>query len=114
MVIDTGEVRVPRMAGGFAGRSQLLGGMAMELHEETVVDPRFGHYANQDLAEYRVAVNVEGGVSWIDEHDPHVNPMGSKGIFGTAATIASAIYQATGIRVRDLPITPTSSSDEEI
>jgi len=49
-------------------------------------------------------------VSWIDEEDPHVNPMGVKGIgeigiVGTAASIANAVYHATGIRVRDLPIT---------
>ena len=48
-------------------------------------------------------------VSWIDEDDPHVNPMGAKGIgemgiTGTAAAIANAVYHATGIRVRDLPI----------
>ena len=122
---DTGEVRVPRMVGVFAvgrminaktGRSQLLGGMAMglsmALHEETVLDPRFGHYANHDFAEYHIATNADVGnidVSWIDEHDPHVNPMGAKGIgevgiTGTAAAIANAVHHATGIHVRDLPI----------
>jgi xanthine dehydrogenase YagR molybdenum-binding subunit len=50
-------------------------------------------------------------VAWIDEHDPHVNPMGSKGIgeigiCGSPAAIANAVYHATGVRVRDLPITP--------
>ena len=124
--IDSGEVRVPRLLGVFAvgriinaktGRSQLLGGMtmglSMALHEESVLDPRFGHYATQDLASYHIATNADVGaveVAWIDEDDPRVNPMGAKGIgeigiVGTAAAIANAVYHATGVRVRDLPIT---------
>ncbi len=124
---DTGEVRVPRMTGVFAvgnvinpgtARSQFIGGMAMglsmALHEESLVDGRFGHVVNQDLAEYHIPTNADVGeidVSWIDEDDPYVNPMGSKGIgeigiVGSAAAIANAVYHATGIRVRDLPITP--------
>jgi xanthine dehydrogenase YagR molybdenum-binding subunit len=123
---DTGEVRVPRLLGVFAvgrvinaktGRSQLIGGMtmglSMALHEETILDPRFGHFANHDLAEYHIATNADTlaiEAHWIDEDDPHVNPMGAKGIgeigmTGTAAAIANAVYHATGIRVRDLPIT---------
>jgi xanthine dehydrogenase YagR molybdenum-binding subunit len=98
-------------------RSQFLGGMtmglSMALHEESVMDPRFGDYVNHDFAEYHIATNADVGtidVSWIDEDDPHVNPMGAKGIgeigiVGTAAAIANAVYHATGIRVRDLPIT---------
>jgi xanthine dehydrogenase YagR molybdenum-binding subunit len=123
---DSGEVRVPRLLGVFAaGRiinpktasSQLLGGMtmglSMALHEHSVVDPRFGHVVNHDFAEYHIAANADVGsveVDWLDEEDPHVNPMGSKGIgelgiVGTAAAIANAVFHATGIRVRDLPIT---------
>jgi xanthine dehydrogenase YagR molybdenum-binding subunit len=123
---DTGEVRVPRLLGVFAigqminaktGRSQLLGGMSMglsmALFEESVLDPRFGHVVNHDFAEYHIATNADVGVvdvAWIDEDDPYVNPMGSKGIgelgiVGTAAAIANAVYHATGIRVHDLPIT---------
>jgi xanthine dehydrogenase YagR molybdenum-binding subunit len=124
---DTGEVRVPRMTGVFAvgnvinaktARSQFIGGMtfglSMALHEESLVDPRFGHVVNHDFAEYHIPTNADVGemdVAWIDEHDPHVNPMGSKGIgeigiCGSPAAIANAVYHATGIRVRDLPITP--------
>jgi xanthine dehydrogenase YagR molybdenum-binding subunit len=123
---DTCEVRVERMVGVFAvgrvlnaktTRSQLLGGMAwglsMALLEESVLDPRYGDYANADLAEYHVAVNADVGeidVGWIEEDDPYVSPMGAKGvgeigIVGAAAAIANAVHHATGVRVRDLPIT---------
>src|SRR6266446_5654896 len=123
---DTGEVRVPRLLGVFAigrvinpktARSQLLGGMtmglSMALHEASVLDPRFGDFVNHDFAEYHIATNADVGtidVTWIDEEDLHVNPLGAKGvgeigIVGTAAAIANAVYHATGIRVRELPIT---------
>jgi xanthine dehydrogenase YagR molybdenum-binding subunit len=122
----TGEVRVPRMLGVFAvgrvinpktARSQLLGGMtmglSMALHEASVLDPHFGDFVNHDFAEYHIATNADVGaieVTWIEEEDPYVNPMGAKGlgeigIVGTAAAIANAVAHATGIRVRDLPIT---------
>jgi xanthine dehydrogenase YagR molybdenum-binding subunit len=124
---DTGEVRVPRMTGVFAvgniinpktARSQILGGMtmglSMALHEESMVDGRFGHVVNHDFAEYHIPTSADVGeidVAWIDEEDPHVNPMGSKGIgeigiVGSSAAVANAVHHATGIRVRDLPITP--------
>jgi xanthine dehydrogenase YagR molybdenum-binding subunit len=124
--VDSGEVRVPRLLGVFAvgrvlnartGRSQLLGGMSMglsmALHEESVLDPRFGDYATHDFASYHIATNADVGsveVAWIDEDDRRVSAMGAKGmgevgIVGTAAAIANAVYHATGIRVRDLPIT---------
>ncbi|TCK24520.1 xanthine dehydrogenase family protein molybdopterin-binding subunit [Pseudonocardia endophytica] len=123
---DTGEVRVPRMLGVFAAgriinpqtaRSQFLGGMvwglSMALHEESVLDPRTGHWVNHDLAGYHVAVHADVGemdAEWVDEDDPYVNPMGAKGIgeigiVGAAAAIANAAHHATGVRVRSLPIT---------
>jgi xanthine dehydrogenase YagR molybdenum-binding subunit len=124
---DTGEVRVPRLLGVFAvgriidetlARSQFIGGMTMglgmALMEETVVDEEAGDFLNHDLAQYHIAAcadvqDIEA--TWIDEEDPHLNPMGSKGIgeigiVGTAAAIANAVYNATGRRIRDLPITP--------
>jgi xanthine dehydrogenase YagR molybdenum-binding subunit len=124
---DTGEVRVPRALAIFAcgrivnaktARSQFIGGMTMgigmALLEESKLDPRFGDYVNHDLAGYHVAVNADVPsieVGWIDEVDEHVNPMGAKGIgeigiVGTAAAVANAVFDATGVRVRDLPITP--------
>jgi xanthine dehydrogenase YagR molybdenum-binding subunit len=124
--VDTGEIRVPRLHGTFAAgrilnprtaRSQFIGGMtmglSMALFEESVLDPRFGHVVNHDLAEYHVVTNADVGevqAHWVDEHDPHVNAMGSKGIgeigiVGTAAAVSNAVWHATGVRVRDLPIT---------
>jgi len=87
-------------------------GVGMALLEETHIDPRNGRYVNADLAEYQVPVNADIGtidVHFVDEHDSHVNPIGAKGageigITGVAASIANAVYHATGKRVRDLPI----------
>jgi xanthine dehydrogenase YagR molybdenum-binding subunit len=122
----SGEIRIPRMLAVFdAGRiinpllarSQLIGGMTMgigmALHEQSVLDPRFGHVVNHDFAEYHIPVNADIAdvqAHWLDGHDPHTNPMGSKGIgeigiTGAAAAIANAAWHATGVRVRDLPIT---------
>ncbi|GAB3708828.1 xanthine dehydrogenase family protein molybdopterin-binding subunit [Nocardiopsis oceani] len=124
---DTGEVRVPRMLGVYSvgrvinprtARSQLVGGMvmglSMALHEQSVVDPRFGHVVNGDLAGYHVAANADVGeveAFWLDEADPHLNPMGAAGvgeigIVGMPAAIVNAAHHATGLRVRELPLTP--------
>jgi xanthine dehydrogenase YagR molybdenum-binding subunit len=124
---DTGEVRVPRATSVYAAgrivnartaRSQFLGGftmgLSMALHEETVTDERLGHYVNHDLAEYHIATNADVGeidIAWVDEDDPLVNELGIKGIgeigiTGAAAAVANAYWHATGLRIRDLPITP--------
>jgi xanthine dehydrogenase YagR molybdenum-binding subunit len=125
--VDTGEVRVPRMVGVFScgrivnprtARSQFIGGMvwglSMALHEHSVMDHTLGHVVNHDLAEYHVPAHADIGdidVSWLDEEDLHVNPMGTKGIgeigiVGSAAAVANAVHNATGMRMRHLPITP--------
>jgi len=123
---DLGEVRVARIVGAYAAgrilnaklaRSQFIGGIvygvAMALHEQTVVDPRSGRYLNADLSEYLVPVHADIGeidIVLVDEDDPHVDSIGVKGIgeigtTGVAAAIANAVYNATGTRIRDLPIT---------
>ncbi|HXH97667.1 MAG TPA: xanthine dehydrogenase family protein molybdopterin-binding subunit [Gaiellaceae bacterium] len=122
----TGVVRVTRLLGVFGvgrvvnprtARSQLLGGMtwgiSMALHERSPMDVRYGDFMAKDLSSYHVATAADVpriDVAWIDEVDPHINPVGSKGvgeigIVGTAAAIANAVHDATGVRVRDLPIT---------
>lgn len=124
---DTGEVRVRRMLGTFAAgrilnpklaRSQLIGGMvwgiSSALHEEALLDHRTGAFVNRDLAGYHVPVHADIPrieVTFIDEHDPLANPLGSKGIgelgaCGSNAAIANAVAHATGVRVRQFPITP--------
>ncbi|MFF2819336.1 xanthine dehydrogenase family protein molybdopterin-binding subunit [Kitasatospora cineracea] len=124
--LDTGEIRVPRLLGVFAAgrivnprtaRSQFIGGMtmglSMALHEHSVLDPRTGHVVNHDLADYHITANAdvtEVEAHWLDEHDPHVNAMGTKGIgeigiVGTAAAVSNAVWHACGVRVRDLPVT---------
>ena len=79
------------------------------------MDARSGRVPNANLAEYAVPVHADSppvmDVIFVDEHDPHVNPLGVKGvaelaIVGIAPAIANAIYHATGTRVRELPVTP--------
>ena len=91
----------------------VVGGIGMALHEETVIDHRYGRFINHNFAEYHVPVNADIhdiDVIFVHEVEPHLNPLGVKGIgeigiVGTAAAIANAVYHATGVRVRDLPIT---------
>ncbi|MFZ3582816.1 xanthine dehydrogenase family protein molybdopterin-binding subunit [Loktanella sp. DJP18] len=122
----TGEARVRRMHGSFAAgrilnpktaRSQCLGGMTfgigMALTEELIHDARDGHLVNRDLAEYHIPVNADVPqltVNFLHERDPYANPMQAKGIgelgiCGAGASIVNAIFDATGVRVRDLPAT---------
>ncbi|UWR21738.1 xanthine dehydrogenase family protein molybdopterin-binding subunit [Sulfitobacter sp. S190] len=122
----TGETRVRRMLGVFSAgrilneqtaRSQCHGGMIFgigaALTEELVHDPRDGHVVNHDLAEYHVPVNLDVpqlDVMFLQERDAWANPIQSKGvgelgISGAGAAITNAIFNATGVRVRDYPAT---------
>jgi xanthine dehydrogenase YagR molybdenum-binding subunit len=122
----TGETRVRRMLAVCAcgrilnpktARSQVIGAMTMgvgaALMEELVVDTRYGYFVNHDLAMYEVPVHADiphQEVIFLDEVDPISSPMKAKGvaelgICGVAAAVANAIYNATGVRVRDYPIT---------
>ncbi|MET3496888.1 aldehyde oxidoreductase molybdenum-binding subunit PaoC [Variovorax boronicumulans] len=122
----TGEIRVRRMlavcaAGRIlnpkAARSQVIGAMTMgvggALMEELAVDKRHGFFVNHDLAGYEVPVHADiphQDVIFLDETDPISSPMKAKGVgelgmCGVAAAVANAVYNATGIRVRNYPIT---------
>ncbi|MFA7752067.1 molybdopterin cofactor-binding domain-containing protein, partial [Klebsiella pneumoniae] len=93
-------------------RGGIIMGLGLALTEETLFDARTGRVMNPSLAEYHVPVHMdvpEIGVIWTDLPDPHA-PMGARGIgeigiTGVGAAIANAVYNATGTRVRDLPIT---------
>ena len=123
---DLGQVRVTRLVGAFAAgtiinprmvQSQYYGGMiwglSFALHEHAVVDRRSGRIMNANLADYHVPVNadvpsVEAII--VEERDPHVNALGVKGvgeisITGTVGAIANAVWHATGVRIRNFPIT---------
>ncbi|MGW5306287.1 xanthine dehydrogenase family protein molybdopterin-binding subunit [Streptomyces griseoluteus] len=123
----TGEVRARRMLGVFAAgrilntrtaRSQFVGamimGLGMALTEGSTMDAPFGDFPEADLASYHVPAHADVPAieaDWIEEDDPHLNPMGSKGvgeigIVGTAAALGNAVHHATGIRFRELPLTP--------
>ncbi|MDV3457942.1 xanthine dehydrogenase family protein molybdopterin-binding subunit [Sphingomonas sp. HF-S4] len=109
--VDIGRVLSPVTA-----RSQVLGaitmGLGQALCEETLVDPRFGRYLNIDLGEYLVPVSADVpkiDVSFVGEPDPQSGVLGAKsageiGIVGAAAAVANAVYDATGLRPRTLPI----------
>ncbi|MGC2087687.1 MAG: xanthine dehydrogenase family protein molybdopterin-binding subunit [Bradyrhizobium sp.] len=122
---DLGQVRVSRMIGAFAAgriinprmvKSQLIGGMiwgiSFALHEEAITDHRTGRIMNANLGEYHVPVNADVPAIeafTVEEIDPHVNPLGIKGvgeigITGSAGAVANAVWHATGVRVRRFPI----------
>jgi xanthine dehydrogenase YagR molybdenum-binding subunit len=122
---ELGQVRVSRMVGAFAAgriinphlvRSQLLGGMiwgmSFALHEEAITDQRSGRIMNANLGEYHIPVNADVPpmeALAVEEHDPHVNALGIKGvgeigITGSAGAVANAVWHATGVRVRRFPI----------
>lgn len=121
----TGAIRVPRMVGAFAAgrimnprtaRNQLAGGqiwgVASALHEATEIDAATARFVNQDLAEYHLAVSADIGevqTLMLDEADNLINPLGIKGvgelgITGVNAAVANAVFHATGVRLRKLPI----------
>jgi xanthine dehydrogenase YagR molybdenum-binding subunit len=124
---DLGTVKVDRIVGVMdvgtimnlkTATNQIMGGMifgiGMALMENTQYDPNNGRVVTRDLAQYLVPVHAdipEIEVQFIDKPDPYISPIGARGIgeigiTGIAAAIANAIYNATGKRVRDLPITP--------
>lgn len=123
---DLGSIRVARLTGVYnvgrmlnvkTARSQLMGGLVWgigaALEEATTLDKQYGRFINANLAEYHVPVNADVGaldVLVLDEPDPFINSLGSRGIgeigiTGVVAAIGNAVYHATGVRVRDLPIT---------
>jgi xanthine dehydrogenase YagR molybdenum-binding subunit len=91
-----------------------VGGIGMALMEEIVIDQRYGKFINNNFADYHVPVNAdipEMEVYFVNKKDPYTNPMGSKGLgeialVGMAPAVANAIFNATGKRIRSLPITP--------
>ena len=122
----TGEIRLRRMLGVFTAgrilnaktaRSQAIGGMTFgvgaALMEAAVIDKRYGYFVNHDLAEYHVVVHADVpaiDAVFLPELDDLSSPMKSKGIgelgiCGAGAAVANAVYNATGIRIRDYPLT---------
>ncbi|NGX98758.1 MAG: xanthine dehydrogenase family protein molybdopterin-binding subunit [Candidatus Afipia apatlaquensis] len=110
--IAAGRVVNPK-TGGSQIMGAIVGGIGMALQEETVYDHGIGRIINANIAEYHVPVNADINdiqVIFVDEKDTLINPLGMKGlgeigIVGVAAAVANAVYHATGVRVRDLPIT---------
>ncbi|RYF64736.1 MAG: xanthine dehydrogenase family protein molybdopterin-binding subunit, partial [Cytophagaceae bacterium] len=112
-VTGAGTILNPKTA-----RSQIIGGnvwgIGMALTEESILDPRLGNFVTRSFADYHVPSNLDIGemdAIFIREDDQKANKMGIKGIgevgiVGVAAAVANAIFNATGKRVRDLPITP--------
>jgi xanthine dehydrogenase YagR molybdenum-binding subunit len=112
-VVDAGRVvshktATSQMVGG------AVGGIGMVLTEEAIFDHKYGRYVNGNFADYHVPVNADiqdMEAIFIDKPDPYINPIGTKGIgeislIGVAAAVANAVYNATGKRIRELPITP--------
>ena len=123
---DLGLVRMPRCVATYAAgriinpltaRSQFIGGITwgygQAILEASIFEPQLGRFLSKNLAGYLIPVNADIGnidVSFVDDADPHVGPLGAKGIgelsaVGVSAAIANAVFHATGARVRDLPIT---------
>jgi len=117
-VADSGRIISPKTA-----RSQVIGGaimgIGMALTEETVIDHRYGKVMNASFADYHVPVNADIPqieALFVNKPDYNINPLGAKGmgeiaLIGMAAAVANAVYNATGKRVRELPITPDKLVD---
>ena len=122
---ELGQIRATRVLGAFAAgrvinprlvRSQYYGGMiwgvSFALHERANMDPRSGRCLNANLSDYHVPVNADVPsveAILVEEHDPHINPLGVKGVgeigvTGSAGAVANAVWHATGVRVRRFPI----------
>jgi xanthine dehydrogenase YagR molybdenum-binding subunit len=123
----TGRIKIDQVVSGAdagtivsakTAESQMIGGavggIGMALMEDMVIDHRFGRPINNNLADYHVPVNADipnVDVFFVNKKDPYTNPMGSKGIgeialIGMAPAVANAVFNATGKRIRSLPITP--------
>src|SRR5262249_55726129 len=123
---ELGQIRTTRLVGAFAAgtiinprlvRSQyyvgMIWGVSFALHEQALLDPRSGRVMNANLAEYHVPVNADIQsleAILVEEHDPHVNALGIKGVgeigvTGSAGAVANAVWHATGVRIRRFPIT---------
>lgn len=110
---DAGKIVSPKTA-----ESQMIGGVVGgiggALMEESVIDERYGRWVNNNFADYHVPVHADVPAIeavFVDKPDPVLNPVGSKGmgeiaLIGFAAAVANAVYNATGKRIRELPITP--------
>jgi xanthine dehydrogenase YagR molybdenum-binding subunit len=112
-VADSGKIVSPKTA-----RSQMMGGstggIGMAMGEEAIIDHRYGRLVNNNFADYHVPVNADipqVEAYFVNKPDPIINPIGAKGMgeiatIGVAAAVANAVYNATGKRIRTLPITP--------
>jgi xanthine dehydrogenase YagR molybdenum-binding subunit len=110
-VYAAGRIVNPRLAASQC-TGGMVGGIGMALMESTVLDPRDGRPVDAHMADYLVPVHLDITqleAHFVDEQDPHVNPLGVKGLgeialVGMAPAIANALFHATGRRLRDLPI----------
>jgi len=112
-VADCGHIVSPKTA-----RSQIIGGtimgIGMALMEEAVIDHKYGRLVNNNFADYHVPIQADipqAEALFVNKPDPIINPIGAKGMgeiatIGVAAAVANAVYNATGKRIRELPITP--------
>jgi xanthine dehydrogenase YagR molybdenum-binding subunit len=112
-VADAGHIVSPKTAASQIKGGSIMG-IGMALMEEAVIDHRYGRLVNNNFADYHVPIQADipqVEALFVNKPDPHLNPMGAKGMgeiatIGVAAAVANAVYNATGKRIRELPITP--------